>query len=74
MEMWAGQELAIPAYGLPLYNGFDGSRRSSEGEPKSARDHAFYKASAKEDGLFHCPYAVTENCAHKAEKLKCNYE
>ena len=49
------------------------SRRSSEGEPTvTARKHRLYKAEPKEDGLYHCPFE--ENCKHKAEKLKCNYE
>ena len=75
MDMWTGYEATGTSYGLPVtYTGFDGSRRSSEGEAKTARDHPYYKASAKEDGLYHCPYAVTDNCTHKPEKLKCNYE
>ena len=75
MDMWTGYETAGTSYGLPMtYNGFDGSRRSSEGEAKTAREHHYYKATAKEDGLYHCPYTATENCTHKPEKLKCNYE
>ena len=75
MDSWSGYGVQAQANGLPPnYSGFDTSRRSSEGETKNARDHAFYKAAPKEDGLYHCPYATLENCAHKAEKLKCNYE
>ena len=74
MDMWTGYNTTGQAYGLPLaLGGVDGSRRSSEGEVKTARDHAFYKAQPK-DGLYYCPYATTENCTHRPEKLKCNYE
>lgn len=49
------------------------SRRQSEGE--SARDHPLYKSAAcAPDGLYHCPWEGDENCNHKPEKLKCNYE
>lgn len=49
------------------------SRRQSDGE--SARDHPLYKSAAcQPDGLYHCPWEGDENCNHKPEKLKCNYE
>ncbi|KAH7170268.1 hypothetical protein EDB81DRAFT_158405 [Dactylonectria macrodidyma] len=53
---------------------FTGPRRQgSEGE--SARDHDLYKkATTFEDGLYHCPWEGTQNCNHKPEKLKCNYD
>lgn len=48
-------------------------RQANEGE--SARDHHLYKtASPQEDGLYHCPWEGRDNCNHKPEKLKCNYE
>ncbi len=75
MDMWASNDTANQSYGLPVaYNGFDGSRRSSEGEVKNARDHVFYKATTKDDSMYHCPYIATEKCTHKPDKLKCNYE
>ncbi len=74
LDMWSGFDVAGPTYGASTtYTGYEGSRRSSEGESKVPRDHAFYKATPK-DGLYHCPYAVTDRCTHKPEKLKCNYE
>lgn len=75
MDMWTGQDVANQPFGIPhVYKGFDTSRRSIEGETKNARDHAYYKATPGKDGLYHCPFAAKENCVHKAEKLKCNYE
>ena len=48
-------------------------RSNSEGE--SARDHPLYKkAVCQPDGYYHCPWEGDENCNHKPEKLKCNYE
>ncbi|KAI9717609.1 MAG: hypothetical protein M1812_004554 [Candelaria pacifica] len=38
------------------------------------RDHPLYQAVPHEDGLYHCPYETEEGCAHKPEKLKCNYD
>ncbi|KAI9783754.1 MAG: hypothetical protein M1835_003739 [Candelina submexicana] len=38
------------------------------------RDHPLYQAVPQEDGLYHCPYESEEGCAHKPEKLKCNYD
>ncbi|CAK7197394.1 hypothetical protein SEUCBS139899_000040 [Sporothrix eucalyptigena] len=47
--------------------------RSSEGE--SARDHPLYKsATCQPDGFYHCPWEGKDNCNHKPEKLKCNYD
>lgn len=62
------------AYGLPQYPLVDGSRRGSDGENRNARDHPFYKVEAHKDGLYHCPFVTTDECTHKPEKLKCNYE
>ena len=75
LDMWTGHDGASQSYGLPMAcSNFSGSRRSSEGEAKNARDHAFYKAIPEKDGLYHCPYTVSEKCSHKPDKLKCNYE
>lgn len=38
------------------------------------RTHALYSKGPDADGLFRCPFKVSENCPHKATKLKCNYE
>ena len=45
-----------------------------EHENATARSHEYYRATKKEDGLFHCPFALAEGCTHKPEALKCNYE
>lgn len=56
-----------------LPQAYTARRQGNEGE--SARDHALYKnVTPKGDGLFHCPWEGQQNCNHKAEKLKCNYE
>lgn len=74
MDMWSRYDVVSPVHTVSNpYNGYEGSRRSSEGEPKVPRDHPYYKATPK-DGFYHCPFAATENCTHKPEKLKCNYE
>ncbi len=74
LDMWSGYDVASSNYGAPTtHTGYEGSRRSSEGESKVPRDHAFYKATPK-DGLYHCPFATSEKCTHRPEKLKCNYE
>jgi hypothetical protein len=46
------------------------------GEPDEGRHrtHALYAKGPDADGLFRCPFKATENCPHKATKLKCNYE
>ncbi len=49
-------------------------RRSSEGEASTAREHPLYQVGPSDDGLYHCPFAGKEDCSHKPEKLKCNYE
>ncbi|KAI1268564.1 hypothetical protein F5Y18DRAFT_415270 [Xylariaceae sp. FL1019] len=49
-------------------------RPSGDGE-STARDHPLYKsATLHNDGLFHCPWEGDQNCNHKPEKLKCNYD
>lgn len=53
---------------------FSNQRRSSEGETTTAREHPLYHVGPRDDGLYHCPYAGDEDCTHKPEKLKCNYE
>lgn len=75
MDAWVGPEMMDPSYGFPSYPGMDGSRRSSDGEAgRHARENPLYKAVPQEDGLYHCPFAVTDGCSKSPEKLKCNYE
>ena len=78
MDAWVGSEMRDPrdpAYGFSSYSGMDGSRRSSDGEAgRNARENPLYKAVPQEDGLYHCPFAVTDGCSKSPEKLKCNYE
>lgn len=75
MDAWVGPEMMESAYGFPSYPGMDGSRRSSDGEAgRNARENPLYKAVPQEDGLYHCPFAVTDGCSKSPEKLKCNYE
>lgn len=51
------------------------SPMSSRREGESARNHDLYKnVKPHEDGLFHCPFEGRDDCQHKPEKLKCNYE
>jgi hypothetical protein len=39
-----------------------------------ARTDPLYRATPRDDGLFHCPWEGDESCNHKPDKLKCNYE
>jgi hypothetical protein len=49
--------------------------RSSLEIDNTARDHSLYQNVTPEaDGLYHCPWEGQDNCQHKPEKLKCNYE
>jgi hypothetical protein len=49
--------------------------RSSLDVDNTARDHPLYQnVTPQADGLYHCPWEGQENCPHKPEKLKCNYE
>jgi hypothetical protein len=41
----------------------------------TARDHALYRnVLPHTDGLYHCPWEGKEDCYHRPEKLRCNYE
>jgi hypothetical protein len=51
------------------------SRRQSN--ETDARNHPLYKdVKPQADGFYHCPFEndANEECTHKPEKLKCNYE
>ncbi|CAI4219185.1 unnamed protein product [Parascedosporium putredinis] len=53
----------------------NGASRRPKFEGETARDHHLYKTAVpKSDGLFHCPWEGTQDCHHKPEKLKCNYD
>ena len=49
-------------------------RHSNESDNANARRNQLYQLGPKEDNLYHCPFEISENCKHKPEKLKCNYE
>ncbi|CAK7215583.1 hypothetical protein SCUCBS95973_002524 [Sporothrix curviconia] len=50
-------------------------QKLSNSEGESARDHPLYKSAVcQPDGFYHCPWEGDENCNHKPEKLKCNYD
>ena len=38
------------------------------------RQHPAYYAEPSPDGLYHCPWAVKDNCQHKPVKQKCNFQ
>lgn len=48
-------------------------RRPIEGE-MAPREHKLYHVGPGENGLYYCPFAGSDDCTHKPEKLKCNYE
>lgn len=48
-------------------------RRPIEGEI-APREHKLYHVGPGENGLYYCPFAGSDDCTHKPEKLKCNYE
>ena len=55
---------------------------SSDGETSGSSDesitpprsHRLYNAAPQADGLYHCPFAATEDCGHEPKTLKCEYE
>ena len=61
-------------YGSPIST-FASSRRSSEGEPLSARRHRLYQVKPRKDGHYKCVFVDDDKmCDHEPFKLKCNYE
>lgn len=71
IDSWPPCELSGQVY---MASTFPNQRRSSEGETTTAREHPLYHVGPRDDGLYHCPFAGEEDCTHKPEKLKCNYE
>ena len=67
-------EIAGPVYGSPIST-FPSSRRSSDGEPLSARRHHLYQLKPRKDGFYKCVFLDDgKACDHDPFKLKCNYE
>ncbi|KAL8993679.1 MAG: hypothetical protein Q9169_006168 [Polycauliona sp. 2 TL-2023] len=75
MDLWSHEECHPPLYPGPSFVDLSLPRRPSEVETTTtAREHPLYQVGPKEDGLYHCPFAGAEDCSHKPEKLKCNYD
>ncbi|KAL8815718.1 MAG: hypothetical protein Q9223_005171 [Gallowayella weberi] len=75
MDLWTQGECHPPMYPGPSYVDLTLPRRSSDFETTTtAREHPLYQVGPKDDGLYHCPFAGAEDCSHKPEKLKCNYD
>ena len=75
MDIWNQDDPHTQAFGGPSLTALPSTRRSSDVETTTtAREHPLYQIGPKEDGLYHCPFAGSEDCSHKPEKLKCNYE
>lgn len=70
IDCWSQDEVAKQGYMAP----YPARRKSSEGETTTAREHPYYHVGPGKDNLYHCPFAGDEDCNHKPEKLKCNYE
>lgn len=73
-NIWPPGEETNQVYMDPKYPGASFQRRASDGEPSTAREHHYYQVGPSADGLYHCPFADSEDCSHKPEKLKCNYD
>jgi len=53
----------------------DGETSGSSTESSTPpRSHHLYNAGPTEDGLYHCPFAATEDCGHEPKGLKCEYD
>lgn len=75
MDLWTQGDTQPQTYPGPAVVDLTQTRRSSDVEATTtAREHPLYQVGPKEDGLYHCPFAGSEDCSHKPEKLKCNYE
>ncbi|KAL8905910.1 MAG: hypothetical protein Q9207_002347 [Kuettlingeria erythrocarpa] len=75
MDLWTPEDCQIQAQHSPAFVDLTHTRRSSDVETTpTAREHPLYQVGPKEDGLYHCPFSGSEDCSHKPEKLKCNYE
>ena len=61
-----------PQMEVPLYGTYTGQNASPNA---TAREHPLYQAGPNPlDNLYHCPFAFSDGCRHKPDKLKCNYE
>ncbi|KAL8910242.1 MAG: hypothetical protein Q9171_004443 [Xanthocarpia ochracea] len=75
MDFWGQGECHPLHHPGPSFVDLTVPRRSSDVETTTtAREHPFYQVGPKEDGLYHCPFTGTDDCSHKPEKLKCNYD
>ncbi|KAI4192119.1 MAG: hypothetical protein LQ346_004465 [Caloplaca aetnensis] len=75
MDLWTQEDSQNQAHNSPAFVDLTHTRRSSDVETTTtAREHPLYQVGPKEDGLYHCPFSGSEDCSHKPEKLKCNYE
>ncbi|KAL8841513.1 MAG: hypothetical protein Q9170_000896 [Blastenia crenularia] len=75
IEFWAQEDSNAPGCGGPAPMDLPSTRRSSDVETTTtARDHHLYQVGPMQDGLYHCPFAGSDDCSHKPEKLKCNYD
>ncbi|KAL8872069.1 MAG: hypothetical protein Q9174_002238 [Haloplaca sp. 1 TL-2023] len=75
MDMWTPEDSHSADFAGPSFVDLTYARRPSDNEnTTTAREHPLYRVGPKEDGLYHCPFAGSQDCTHKAEKLKCNYE
>lgn len=75
MDFWTQEDPHPMVYPGPSFVNLTHARRPSDVEATTtAREHPLYQVGPKEDGLYHCPFAGAEDCTHKPEKLKCNYE
>lgn len=69
------QSATTPADAKPIKTATkSGTASSNEVDEGRHRNHPLYAKGPDTDGMFRCPFKATENCPHKATKLKCNYE
>ncbi|KAL8942884.1 MAG: hypothetical protein Q9216_001427 [Gyalolechia sp. 2 TL-2023] len=70
MDFWTQEDPYPQSCVVPAPTNVPTTRRSSDVETTTtAREHPLYQAGPKEDGLYHCPFAGSEDCSHKPEKL-----
>lgn len=60
--------------GIQLATSSAHSKLKEKPETAQPRNHQLYKASPGKDGLFRCPFAKENQCAHVPTKQKCAYE
>lgn len=60
--------------GSPLPGSDEDNSGSSSLGDIPPRSHPLYNVLPAEDGYYHCPFVVSENCGHEPKQLKCEYE